>query len=68
MYMYARSVDVEVSVLTKRVSSHVYTSTYTSTSTDLAYIYMTAHSLGYYRHFNIDRPSIHIHDCSGLWM
>jgi hypothetical protein len=31
MYMYARSVDVEV---------------YTSTSTDLAYIYMTAPSLG----------------------
>jgi hypothetical protein len=39
MYMYAKSVDVEVSVLTKRGSSHVYV-------TDLAYIYMTAPSLG----------------------
>jgi hypothetical protein len=26
MYMYARSVDVEVSVITKRGSSHVYVS------------------------------------------
>ena len=26
MYMYAKSVDVEVSVLTKRGSSHVYVS------------------------------------------
>jgi hypothetical protein len=49
MYMYARSVDVEVSVLTKRGSSHVYVclvSTDTSKSTDLAYIYMTAPSPG----------------------
>jgi hypothetical protein len=39
MYMYARSVDVEVSVLTRR-------GTDTSTSRDLAYIYMTAPSPG----------------------
>jgi hypothetical protein len=48
MYMYARSVDIEVSVLTKRGSSQLplLVSTDTSTSTDLAYIYMTAPSLG----------------------
>jgi hypothetical protein len=67
MYMYARSLDVEMSVLTKRGSSHVV-STDTSTSTDLAYIYMTAPSPGYYRHFNIYRLSIHIHNCSLSWL